>query len=204
MELEKTEKKLPESVKQELLRQFELKFPELEIELRNLLGQYENDLLEKSRVDNLLCLFSKRLEIKQNEFLQAIQAKGKAGDISRCQYSDDQTAEIVAGVGGAVATASALTLITWTTATTTWFFWTTTTTVTAGSLLGGLVGASAGVATGGAALLVGGLLGYGVYKARLKSRREHIKKQILEHWEKVIKPQLRNWAKKQLDNIRFI
>ncbi len=38
MELEKTEKKLPESVKQELLRQFELKFPELEIELRNLLG----------------------------------------------------------------------------------------------------------------------------------------------------------------------
>lgn len=195
------DKRLPDDVKKKLLRQFESAFPKLEIELRTLLSNHENDLLDKSKVNDMLSIFSNRLIVLQHDFLQAIQANGSTVNVSRCNYSDDQVAEIVAGLGGATATATALSLISWTTATTTWFFWTTTTTVTAGSALGALLGTTAGIATGGAALVVGGLLGYAVYKTRLKSRRNHIKEQILKHWETKIKPELSDWAKKQIDAI---
>ena len=195
------EKSLPDDVKRQLLRQFESAFPKLEIELRTLLSNHENDLLDKSKVEDLLGIFSNRLIVLQHDFLQSIQANGSTVNISRCNYSDDQVAEIVAGLGGATAVATALSLISWTTATTTWFFWTTTATVTAGSALGGLLGTTAGIATGGAALVAGGLIGYVVYKARLKSRRQHVKEQILEHWNRTIKPQLSSWAKKQIDAI---
>ena len=193
--------KLPDDIKRQLLNQFESAFPKLEIELTNLLSQHENDLLDKSKVEDMLRIFNNRLIILQNEFRKSIQSNGKPLDISCCSYSDSKVADIAAGILGGGGAAAALSFISWTTVSTTWFIWTTTTTTTLGGLIGGALGVGAGVATAGVALLVGGATMFAVSKMRQNSRRNHIKKQILDHWKNKIQPELLQWAKNEINSI---
>lgn len=197
------EKRLPDSVKQQLLRQFESSvLPQLEIELRDLLDKYENDLLDKSKYEDLLEVFSNISIRCLKDFFQGN---------PHPPYSDNQNVNnIFKSLPDVVKIL--LPMVPW---------WTTATTVTTTGILGATAGATFGttattglvagvatgvgvatsVATGGIGLAIGCLVGYCFHKGRVKSQLKQIKKEILEHWETEIKPKLLNWAKEQIDAI---
>ncbi|MDC3255785.1 hypothetical protein OAU93_00120 [bacterium] len=165
----------------------------LRLELQTNLDQI--DVLDSNKAESTLELFNQRLVIAQNDFLQYLsQVAGGSGDASgefklqvvSANKVPELATMVLAGGGAAVL----VNLITF--SGTSWLFMTTTT--SAATLIGGVVGVSAGVATAGIGAAAGLGAGVALNQAMKTKRRKKIKQSILESFDKYVVPQLDSWA----------
>ena len=177
----------------EILRQFESGLEKLRIEVLKNIDSI--DLLDQQQVLSLVERLNQRLVVAQHDFLDFVSriSGGATSSVERPSLHASRTTnmpEAAAGVLGASAGAILVNAVPWTTA---GLLWGTTTTTIAGAAAAA-IGVPIAVVTLGTGVVVGLAAGGAIYAARLKSRRQKIRKGILRSFDEEAVPKLREWA----------
>lgn len=164
--------------------------------LRNLLSQ--NDILDKSILDNCLRTASDRLKLV---CLRHVSDAGKDASVVNSSMltpdSYDTLTTAIAGIGSGIG---GLFLANMTVATTTtgMLWWKTTTDVSLAAAIAAALGVGAGIATGGIAILAGLGGGYAVSKLTKNIFKEKLINKIMSQYETETVPKLTEWFDKEI------
>ncbi len=177
----------------EILRQFESGLEKLRIEVLKNIDSI--DLLDQQQVHSLIERLNQRLVVAQHDFLDFVSrvSGGTTSSVERPSLRASRTTKIPEAAAGVLGASAGAILVNAVTLTTPGLLWGATTTTIAGTAAAA-IGVSTAVVTLGAGVVVGLAAGGAIYAARLKSRRQKIRKGILRSFDEEAVPKLREWA----------